>query len=116
MRVRCVNDTGVVHKHPRLTRGKEYDATEPFSTVGNSFVKIVDDAGIKSAWLVDRFKPVVRVKATCVPSLSVLVMRARMTPEQQQAMQVAQRESWVRGEMALSKAERDQTRRSAPRS
>lgn len=51
-------------------------------------------------------RPVVRVKAKCVPSLSVLIKRAvaaveRMTPAERAAMDKAQRESWARGEAGL---------------
>jgi len=55
-----------------------------------------------------RVKPHVRVKAPCVPSLDLLIKRAvaafdAMTPEQKDAHVKAQRASWVRGEMALSR-------------
>jgi hypothetical protein len=49
-----------------------------------------------------RFKPVVRVKAKCVPSLDLLLKRSAaavraMTPDQREEMWRKQRESWVRG-------------------
>ena len=49
------------------------------------------------------------------PNLSRLIEEAKarleaMTPEDRAAMWKAQRESWVRGETALAKSERETTR------
>jgi hypothetical protein len=97
MRVRCVLGASTF-----LTIGKEY----LIEKVSLRYAWVVDDSGKRGNWLVYRFKPVVRVKAKCVPSLDLILKRSAvafkpMTPEQQQAMQNAQRESWVRGEKAL---------------
>lgn len=60
-------------------------------------------------------RPVVRVKAPCIPSLDVMIKRASawfnsLTPAEQEAHRKAQRESYVRGEMELSRLERDAAR------
>lgn len=56
MRVRCVDG----YSSNRLTRGKEYMLTR----VRTKYVGVVDDNGEDSdGWLVERFKPIVRVKA-----------------------------------------------------
>lgn len=77
MRVRCVDATAPDgRQHVRLTHGKEYSVLDVRPRGG--CVEIVDDAGLRSGWLADRFKPVVRVKARTCPrgSNPVSVLRA----------------------------------------
>lgn len=100
MRVRCVEGSGVSGYPGRVLTGTEY------------IVERHQDGMIwvnGNQWYEWRFKPVVRVKAPCIrtgQAFDLLVQRAvaafeAMTPEQQVAHWGAQRESWVRGEMAF---------------
>lgn len=106
MRARCVHnliDSGAAT--PRLTVGKEY------GILGNDGICITvrDDFGDVCPWYAWRFKPVIRVKAPCKPSLDILMERFvakfnAMSPEDQEAHLRTQRESWVRGEVALRRS------------
>lgn len=99
MRVRCV-DAG---SNCLIVTGRDYVV----AARQNDMVR-VNQWGV---WYpIERFKPIVRVKAQCVPTLDLLMKRAvtafnAMTPEQQETHRQEQRLSWVRGEMALSAVE-----------
>jgi hypothetical protein len=99
MRVRCVRAD---HYAKVLREGKEYTVSRVDE--GGNWVWV---DGLMGYHLdLKRFKPIVRVKAKCVPSLSVLIKRAvaaveRMTPAERAAMDKAQRESWARGEAGM---------------
>lgn len=85
----------------QLYAGTDYTIDEVWCH--GEWVKLRETDG---GWLADRFKPVVRVKAVCVPSLDLMVRRAnaafaKLSPEQQTVHWEMQRRSWVRGEMAL---------------
>lgn len=102
MRVRCINDTYFKYL---LKAGREYVA---YAHNGD-WISIGEPGKNQRDFLAKRFKPVVRVKAKCVASLDLLLKRSAaavraMTPEARETMMQAQRQSWVRGEMALSAA------------
>jgi hypothetical protein len=90
-RLRCVNGT--------CTRSLRVGETYTFHHGSNGLVVLVELPDREFS--AERFKPVVRVPARCVPSLNVLVRRANaahdlLTPAQQAEHWNAQRESWVR--------------------
>jgi hypothetical protein len=94
MRVRCVESNSF------FLRGDEHTALR---MLGAEMVEIAPNYITKAR----RFKPVVRVQATCVHSLDLLLKRsaaavAAMSPAEREEMARKQRLSWVRGEMALS--------------
>lgn len=98
MRVRC-KDAG---RNVSIVTGGEYHIRSVANLGDEVFLNEVPRM-MYSAW---RFKPVVRVKAPTsrLSNLEYMVDRAvaafkAMTPEQQQAEQLKQRESWARGEM-----------------
>lgn len=99
MRLRCVDNRGVEWA---LNKGQTCNVVS--CTPGFVWV---DESPCVFGFAQSRFKPIVRVKAPCIPSLDLLLRRAvaaaaGMTPEQREEMYRKQRESWVRGEMALS--------------
>lgn len=82
-----------------LQRGPDY-------TVQYSDGDFVALRGCQYAVSTNDLKPVVRVKAPCVPLLEVLTARAiaavaAMSPHQQAAHWAAQRDSWVRGNAGI---------------
>lgn len=109
MRVRCV----VAEPWVGLVEGCDYrvDGTHERPWTSRQIVSL---AGVSGRFFADRFKPVVRVKAKSTyegEAFDGLVERARkafnaLSPEEQRAHSAEQRESWARGELALSKLER----------
>lgn len=105
MRVRCVDAIG----SSILEHGAEY-VVEGKTKLGGT--KLL---GFRGGWYAERFKPIIRVKAPCIPSIDVMIKRAKawfdaLTPAEQKAHMTAQRDSYVRGEMELSRLERDAER------
>lgn len=95
-RVRCVDNAGGYGEV--LTHGAEYEIAGVQSDSGLIQLRGVHSYGFKAR----RFKPVIRVKAKCVPTLDLLLKRSNvawraMSPAGQEAMLQAQRASWVRG-------------------
>jgi hypothetical protein len=96
-RLRCVDG---FRSQGRLVEGHTYT----FRRRIGGMIEI--EEFLEKEFFADRFKPVVRVKAVCVPSLGLMVRRANvafanLSPEQQTVHWEMQRRSWVRGEMAL---------------
>lgn len=79
-----------------LIKGNEY-----LVVFVDPIIPICTIAGSPRWYGVDCFKPLIRVKAPCVPSLDLHVKRAtaafhELSPEEQVAHWQAQRESWAR--------------------
>lgn len=105
MRIRVVD----VGPNKRLMLGAEHvvAAYDPDNIPFPSVTLVADTGDRKRSYFSHRFKPVIRVKAKCVPSLSVLLSRAEkavlaFTPAEREAMHQMQRALWARGEAALS--------------
>lgn len=94
MRVRCVDNKGGFGD--ALEVGSEYQVV-----LQDKLGMVKLDGFAAFSFVPHRFKPIVRVKAPCVPSLDLMLRRAvaaveAMTPAERAEMQRKQAESWVR--------------------